>query len=146
MSDMANIVAFDGQATPVSHTFGPISVSREGNKITASYREDIADRSIDGQPTLVLTLEKLKSGVYRVEQRLVVPVMEALASGETVYTRIAYFDTVVSTAYFSPQTQTVGRRATRHLAANLLAGLTATSAAVTTGNLPEIFDKLVSPT
>ena len=74
MGQIANIVAFDGASTPVSHTLVPVSVTREKNKITASWREASSGVPVYAQVRVSMTLERLKSGVYKVENRVEVPV------------------------------------------------------------------------
>ena len=62
MSAIANIVAFDGATTPVSHTLVPISVTRERGKVTAVYREKITTLPDEAQVFVIYTQEQTKAG------------------------------------------------------------------------------------
>jgi hypothetical protein len=150
MSAIANLVAFDGAATPVSHTFTPISVSRDKGAVIAEYREALTGVPAYAQPRVTVKLEKLKSGVYRGEVRVVVPVMEAIlnqnAAGYTAAPKIAYENTSVQVGYFHERSDILGRRLVRQLAVNVANGITTTVTPTTTGPVPELFDLLVAPT
>lgn len=150
MSAIANIIAFDGAATPVSHTFLPVSVTRDKNKITSEYRESNASLPTMAQPRVIITLESLKSGTVKCETRTVVPVMEAVnaqnAQGYTAAPKVAFEDTVVVTGYFSPRSTVTSRRLARQLALNISGSIATSVAPVTTGPVPELVDLLISPT
>lgn len=150
MSAIANIVAFDGAATPVSHTLTPVSVTRDKGKVVAEYRENVSNVPNYAQVRVTMSIEKLKSGVYKVEQRTVVPVMESIsgqnASGYTAAPKVAYENQVVYTGWFHERSDIVGRRLVRQLGLNIAGNVSTTVAAATTGALPELFDMLVAPT
>lgn len=150
MANIANIVAFDGAATPVAHTLVPISVTREKEKVTAIWRENAASVPTYAQIMTTMSVERLKSGVYRVESRTVVPVMESVsgqnASGYTAAPKVAYENTFISSGYFHERSDIAGRRLVRQLGVNIANGVSTSVPAVTTGPLPELFDLLVSPT
>lgn len=150
MSAIANIVAFDGAATPVSHTLVPISVTRESGKVTAEYREMLASVPAYAQVRATLTLERLRSGVYKTESRVVVPVMEAIlnqnAAGYTAAPKVAYENTFVSTGFFHERSLVTDRRLVRQLAVNIDGSIATSVAPVTTGPVPELFDQLIAPT
>lgn len=150
MANIANIIAFDGAATPVAHTLTPISVTREKEKVTATWRENTASVPTYAQVTTTMSVERLKSGVYRVESRTVVPVMESVsgqnAAGYTAAPKVAYENTFVSVGYFHERSDIAGRRLVRQLGVNIANGVSTSVAAVTTGPMPELFDLLVSPT
>lgn len=150
MSQIANITVFDGASTPVSHTLVAVSVTRDKGKVTAEYRETNASVPTNAQIRLSLTLEQLKSGVYRVESRAVVPVMESVsgqnAAGYTAAPKVAYENTVVTTGFFHERSDVAGRRLARQLAVNLDGNISTSVAPVTTGPIPELFDLLVAPT
>lgn len=149
MSQMANITVFDGAATPVSHTLGMISVTREKGKVTAFWREAIATLPEYAQVRATMTIEKLKSGVWKTELRVVVPVMEAVsgqnAAGYTAAPKVAYENTVVTTGYFHERSDIAGRRLARQMAINVLGNISTTVTPLATGPLPELFDQLVAP-
>lgn len=150
MSAIANIIAFDGAATPVVHTFVPVEIVREGNTATASYSEQLAGVPYYAQAKLTVKRSKLGSGVTRVSCRVEVPVMEAIlnqnAAGYTAAPKVAYTDTVEVTGYFSERSVITGRRLTRQLATNILNSVSTTVTPVVTGALPELIDQLLMPT
>lgn len=150
MSAIANIVAFDGAATPVSHTLVPISVTRDKGKVTAEYRESALNVPAYAQVRQTFSIEKMKSGVYKVEQRTVVPVMESIngvnSSGYTAAPKVAYENQVVTTGWFHERSDIAGRRLARQLSINISGSVATSVTPVTTGPLPELFDLLVAPT
>lgn len=150
MSAIADLAVFDGAATPVLHTLNAVSVTRESGRVVALWREALANVPVEAQVYATATIEKLKSGVYRTEVRVVVPVMESVsgnnAAGYTAAPKVAYENTVVTTGFFSPRSDVAGRRSVRTMANNIGRGLTTTIAAATTGPMPELFDSLVCPT
>lgn len=149
MSQMSNLVAFDGATTPVAHTFVPQSVTREAGVITAVYKEAIATVPDIAQGTVQLTLKKLASGIYRVTSRVAIPVMEATngsnSSGYTAPPKVAYVDTVESIGYFSERGTIAGRRLVRQLSTNIMNGVSTTVAPVITGPVAELMDLLTVP-
>lgn len=150
MSAIANLVAFDGAATPVAHTLIPISVTREKGKVTAEWRETLSGVPAYAQVRHYATIQKLSSGVYVCEQRTEVPVMESIsgnnASGYTAAPKVAYVNTVVSRGMFHERSDAAGRRLVRQLACNILNGVTTTVTPTTTGPAPDLFDQLAAPT
>jgi len=150
MSAIANLVAFDGAATPVSHTLVPISVTRESGKVVAEYREMLASLPVEAQVRATLTLQQLKSGVWKEESRVVVPVMETVtnqnAAGYTASPKVAYEDTAVFQQFSHKRSSITGRRLCRQLCVNIANGVLTSVAAVTTGPVPELIDQLVAPT
>lgn len=150
MSQIANIIVFDGAATPVSHTLVAVSVTRDKGKIVAEWREALASVPANAQIRTTLTLEKLRSGVFRTEQRVVVPVMETVsgqnAAGYTAAPKVAYENTVVTTGFFHERSDVAGRRLVRQLATNLQNNVSTSVAAATAGFTPELIDQLVAPT
>jgi len=151
MSAISNITVFDGAATPVSHTLVPVSVSRDtANRVVAEYRETGLAVPTDAQPSLKLTLERTKSGVYKCTTRLSVPVMESVsgqnAAGYTAAPKVAYVLTDESVGYFHERSDVAGRRLIRQMMVNLSNNVTTSVAAATTGPVPELMDLLVSPT
>lgn len=150
MSQMANIVAFDGAATPVSHTFVPKDVTKEGGVITATWKETVSTVPDAAQGTVVMTMRRLeKSGIYRVTTRVAIPVMESVSgsnsSGYTAAPKVAYVDTVETIGYFSERGTIAGRRLSRQLAINIANGVTTSVTPVQTGPVAELFDLLINP-
>lgn len=150
MSNIADIIVFDGATTPVSHTLKAVSVTRDNTGVTAEYRENLAAVPVYAQVRATLKLSKLKSGVYKAEQRVVVPVMESIsgqnAAGYTAAPKVAYENTVIVTGFFHERSDSVGRRSARQLALNLAANVATSVAAATAGPAPELFNDLVAPT
>lgn len=151
MASIANIAVFDGAATPVSHTFVPVSVSREGvGKVKAEWRETGLAVPTIAQPRLTVTLERLKSGVYRVTRLLEVPVMESVAgqnaAGYTAAPKVAHVLTDQNIGLFHERSDAAGRRLVRQMGVNLDGNVATSVAASTTGFIPELFDLLVTPT
>lgn len=150
MSAIANLVAFDGQSTPVSHTFVAASVARLGSDVIATYKEATAGVPEEAQGKVTIKLSKLGSGVNRTSVRVELPVMESISgvnsAGYTAAPKVAYVDTVEVVGYYHPRSIISGRRGVRQLAANILNNVTTTTAAATSGPVPELFDTLITPT
>lgn len=150
MTAIANVVAFDGAATPVSHTLLPIDVTRENGVVTANWRENLASVPVYAQIRLTQKLERLKSGVYKSEQRTVVPVMETVsgqnAAGYTAAPKVAYENTTILTGLFHERSDSNGRRLVRQLGLNISGSVSTSVTPVQTGPVPEMMDLLVMPT
>jgi len=150
MSAIANIVAFDGAATPVSHTLVPVSVSREKGKVTAYWREALAAVPVYAQVRCTMTLELLPSRVYKLTNRVEVPVQEVVtgsnSAGYSAAPKVAYTNTVETTGLFHERSDVAGRRLARQLAINIDGSISTTVTPVTTGPVPELFDLLTAPT
>jgi len=150
MSQIANITVFDGAATPVSHTLVAISVNRDKNVVTALWREQVTTLPVEAQVSCEARCEQLKSGVWRVEMKTIVPVMESVsgqnAAGYTAAPKVAYVNTYITTEYVHPRSTIVNNRTARQLHINAMGSVTTSVAAVTTGPMPELFDLLTSPT
>lgn len=150
MAAIADITVFDGATTPVAHVLSAISVAREGQKVTAVYRENLPNVPVYASPRLTLTMERMKSGVYRLESRAVVPVMEAVlnqnASGYTAAPKVAYENTVVVIGMFHERSDSNGRRLVKQLVLNLFGNIAITTAPVTVGVIDELFARLIAPT
>jgi len=150
MANIANLVAFDGAPTPVSHTFVPVDVSRAKNKVMANWREQIASLPVYAQIRVSSVSEVLPSGIVKSEVKVVVPVMEAInaqnAAGYTAAPKVAYEDTYILTSFAHPRSNITGRRLARQILINLAGNVTTTVAAATAGMVPDLCDLLVSPT
>jgi hypothetical protein len=150
MSNIADIAVYDGAATPVLHTLNPISVTREGGKVTALWREALTTVPVEAQVYVTATVEKLKSGIYKTEVRTVVPVMESVSgansAGYTAAPKVAYENTMLVTGFFSPRSDQAGRRSVRQMSSNIVRSIWTSVAPVTSGPAAELFDSLISPT
>jgi len=151
MSAIANIVVFDGAATPVTHTLVPESVSRESKTdVVCEWREQLSTLPKYAQIRASTRISLLKSGVYKVEARSVVPVMEAIlnqnAAGYTAAPKVAYENQFICTAFLHQRSSVTDRRLARQILVNMLGNVSTSVAAATTGPLPELFDQLVNAT
>lgn len=153
MANIANIVVFDGAATPVSHTLVPIDVSKDPKTgvIVAVWREQVASLPTYAQITATLRLSKSKrSGVWNTDFRVEVPVMESVsgsnAAGYTAAPRVAYIDTTGIYGHYHERGSIVGRRLSRQLCVNIGNNVSTSVAAATSGVIPELIDNLVAPT
>lgn len=150
MSAIANITVYDGASTPVLHTLVPISVTRNKGVVEALWREQLASVPTSAQVRATARIEQLKSGVYKTECRVVVPVMESVsgqnAAGYTAPPKVAYENTIVTTGFFHDRSDIAGRRLAKQIMANLLNNVAISVAAATSGPIPELIDQLVAPT
>lgn len=150
MSAIANITVYDGAATPVAHTLVPESVSRDKDSVLAEWREQLASVPKYAQVRLTTRLTRLKSGVYKTETRVVVPVMETVtnqnAAGYTAAPKVAYENTVILTTFSHERSDIAGRRLAKQILVNLGNNVSTSVAAATSGPVPELTDQLVSPT
>lgn len=150
MSAIANIVAYDGAATPVLHTLVPVSVSKDKGKITAFWREAASAVPVYAQVRCTMTLELLKSGVYKLINRVEVPVQEVVtgsnSAGYSAAPKVAYINTVETTGLYHERSDVAGRRLARQLAVNIDGNVSTSVAAATSGPVPDLFDMLTAPT
>ena len=153
MANIANIVVFDGAAVPVSHTLVPVDVSKDPKTgaIVAVWREQIASLPTYAQVTATARLSKSRrSGVWNVDFRVEVPVMESVSgsnsAGYTAAPKVAYIDTTGIYGHYHERGSIAGRRLSRQIAVNVGNNVSASVAAATTGVLPDLFDALVAPT
>jgi hypothetical protein len=149
MSAQANIVAFDGAATPVSHTLQPLGASRSADGVlVADWAERLTAVPFDAQVQVSTRKRKLKSGQEQVSLSVRVPVMEAVsgqnAAGYTAAPEIAFEDTIVITGYFSPRSAESNRKLVQQLAVNIFGGISTTVTPATTGPAAELFQKSIS--
>jgi len=75
MSQQANITAFDGAATPVSHTFMGEGITSVNGETVAIWREQNAALPYEAQGVITMKKRKLPSGIIRVACRVEIPVM-----------------------------------------------------------------------
>lgn len=153
MSNIANIVVFDGAATPVSHTLVPVEVSRDTTTgvVKAVWREQLANVPVYAQVTATATLVKTKkSGVWNTDFRVEVPVLESVsgqnASGYTAAPKVAFYDTTGIYGHYHERGTIASRRLSRQIALNIGNNVTTSVAPATAGALPELFDQLVMAT
>lgn len=150
MAQIAPITVYDGASTPVAHTLVDTQVTREGNKMKALWREQLAGVPVNAQVTAEMTIERLPSGVYRTEVRVAVPVMETVSgqnmAGYTAQPKVAYTNTLVTTGFFHERSDVAGRRLAKQIMANLLNNISTSVASATAGPVSGLIDTLVTPT
>jgi len=149
MSAQVNLVAYDGAGTPVIHTLAPVGVKQTVEGVIAEWRELLSTVPAYANVAAVSKCKLQKNGMWRVEFRATVPVMESVsganAAGYTAAPKIAYSNVVSVVGYFHERSTTLERRLIRQLACNALNGIATSVAPITTGNIPELFDNLISP-
>ncbi len=148
MSAQANIVAFDGAGTPVSHTFTPVDAYREIGVLVAEWRENLSTVPTYACPKVSTRLQKLKSGVYRASVRLEVPVMESVsgqnAAGYTAAPKVAHTITQEWVGYYHERATQADRKLGRQLLINILGNITTSVTPSSTGPVKELVDDLIS--
>lgn len=149
MSAQANIVAFDGAATPVSHTFVPVaSAENIKGEIRAAWREALTTVPAYAQITVDTVLKRSANGVYRAETTVQVPVMESVSgqnsAGYTAAPKVAYINTMKIIGYFHERSTIAERRLARQLAINIAGSIATSVAPVATGPVPELIDQLIT--
>ncbi len=150
MSQIANVTVFDGAAVPVSHTLVAIDVTREKDKVTANWRENLPTLPVYAQVRMQMTMQKLKSGVYKTETRVVVPVMETVqnqnAAGYTAQPKVAYENTHVQTGFFHERSDSVGRRLAYQIGLNVGNNISTSVTPAAAGPFYDLFAVLSAPT
>lgn len=150
MSAQANIVAFDGAATPVSHTFVPVHAAKDpkSGAFISTWREALTTVPSIAQISVETQERRLPSGVYQVQLNVSIPVMEATnganAAGYTAAPKVAYSNTVRITGFFHERSTIAERRLARQLAVNIAGNIATSVAPVSTGVVPELLDQLIS--
>lgn len=150
MSAQANIIAFDGSATPASHTFVPVSSAKDpsSGELVASWREALTTVPAYAQITVETRQKRLPSGVYQVNLIVAVPIMESVsgqnAAGYTAAPKVAYTNTVKVTCFFHERSTIAERRLARQLAVNICGNVSTSVAPVATGVVPELIDQLIT--
>jgi len=150
MANIANIVVFDGSATPVSHTLVPVEVSKENGLIQATWREQIATLPTEAQVRVEMKQRRLKSGVVETRTRVSVPVMESVsgqnAAGYTAAPKVAFEDAYEEVSYAHPRSTITSRRIAKQILTNLSNNVSTTVAAATSGVFDEAHVQQVMPT
>lgn len=143
MSAQANLVAFDGAASPVSHTLVALGTSRESNSTMAEWAERLPTVPLNAQVGAIARRRMLKSGQEQASISVKVPFMETIsganASGYTAASKVAHEITYVITEYVDPRATETERKIAKQLAVNIFGGVTTTVTPVTTGPAAELF-------
>lgn len=151
MSNIANIVVFDGAATPVSHTLVPVKVKEENGLYSAIWREQNAALPTEAQVRAEMKQRLLpKTGVLETRMRVVVPVMESVsgqnAAGYTAAPKVAYEDAYELVSYAHPRSTITTRRIAKQMLTNISNNVSTSVAAATAGVFDEAFVQQVVPT
>lgn len=150
MSQQVNIVAFDGAATPVSHTLVPVGNEMDPilKEKKSFWRESLLTVPEGGQVRCSSSHRKLKNGKTRVAITVEVPLMEtavnANASGYTAPPKVADVDVGTIVLYTGPRSTITSKRLIRQLLLNIAGNVSTSVAAVTTGMAPEALDQNIS--
>lgn len=151
MSQQANIVAFDGAATPVSHTLLPVDnkVLPNGERVSI-WRENLAALPDEAQVTMALFQRKVRSGLRETVLRVDVPVMESVsgqnAAGYTAAPKVAYVDRVEIIGKAHPRSTPTTRAIALQLARNIFNNVSVTAPPVSTGVASEALKDGFMPT
>lgn len=151
MSQQANIVVYDGAATPVLHTLLPVDnkVTSNGDRV-ACWRENSPSLPDEAQCAVTIIQRKLKSGVRETITRVEVPVMESIsgqnASGYTAAPKVAYTDTTEIIQKSHPRSTGASRQIGLQMARNILNNVSTSVPAVTAGVAKEALQDGFMPT
>lgn len=145
MSTQANIVAFDGATTPVSHTFIPIaSVGLGQSGWEGSWRDNNAALPIIAAPRITQKFNELKGGIVRCETAVELPVMESVSgqnsAGYTAAPKVAHVIKEAYVTYAHERATPADRRLARQLLINVMGNISTSVAAATTGPASELHD------
>lgn len=134
MSAMTNLLVKDDASTRVELTFVPVTDTPK-----PLWRTQISGVPFEGQATLELSEEKLKSGDRKYTMKLDVPVMETLgasgtSAGYVAPPAVAYRNTFYGTMIANRRSTIDDRANLQSLAVGLLQGASSTTA---TGTLDQ---------
>lgn len=120
MSQIAVISVADGQATPVTHTFNPVSSSP-----VAFYRESQAGLALVGQGACELSNRSgSNAALQRVRVKLALPALETVtgqnSAGYTAAPKVAYENTVMVDFILPIRGTAAQRKDLRVMLSNLL--------------------------
>lgn len=151
MAQQANVVAFDGATTPVSHTFIPVDnkVLKDGTRV-AIWRENNAALPINAQIRLELYQREFASKVVESRICVVSPVMESVsgqnAAGYTAAPKVAYEDRSEFKTICHPRSTATSRRLAKQLMMNIINNVSTTVTPVSAGFVDEALALLFMPT
>jgi hypothetical protein len=151
MSQQANIVVFDGAATPVSHTLLPVDnkVLKDGTRL-AVWRENLATLPTEAQVRAELRQRELPSGVTETRFRVVFPVMESIsgqnASGYTAAPKVAFEDADEWVKYAHRRSTPTSRGISAQALRNIMNNTSTTVTPIAAGVLNEAFVSQFLPT
>lgn len=151
MAQQANIVVFDGAATPVSHTLLPVDnkVLQDGTRV-AIWRENLATLPTEAQVRAELKQRQLASGVTETRFRVVFPVMESIggqnAAGYTAAPKVAYEDSDEYVKYAHKRSTPTSRKVSKQTLMNIMNNVATTVTPVSAGVISDAFADQFMPT
>lgn len=121
---MTNILLKDDASTPKEWTLQPISDS--------FWRANDTSIPIDGQPRLTMSVDKLKSGGYKVTAKIEVPVMETLgasgtSAGYVAPPKVAYVNTGILTMFVDKRSTSQDRMNCLRMLVGIVQGASSTT-------------------
>lgn len=128
MGAMTNLLIKDDAATPKEWTLIPVTDTPNPN-----WRGNDAAIPVDGEPRLTCSVERVKSGDYKITAKLEVPVMETLgasgtSAGYVAPPKVAYVTTNVNTMFASGRSTIIDRANCLKMAVGFLQGASSTTA------------------
>jgi hypothetical protein len=149
MAAIADLVAYDGETTPVAHTFYADHVEYTGNDLIALWSEKTVGVPEYAQGTVRLSKKKVASGMVRVGLRVDLPVMESVSgqnlSGYTAAPKVAYVDSSEQVQWIHSRSLAQGRSNTRWILRNLTNNAATSTTPVTGGFAYDALVRLVFP-
>lgn len=151
MAQQADIVVYDGAATPVAHTLKPVDnkVLKDGTRL-AIWRENLASLPSEAQVRAELRQRELPSGVVETRFRVVFPVMESIgsqnAAGYTAAPKVAFEDADEWVKYSHRRATPTSRAISSQALRNVMNNVTTSVAAVGAGVLKDAFVDQFMPT
>lgn len=151
MAQQADIVVYDGAATPVAHTLKPVDnkVLKDGTRL-ALWRENLAALPSEAQFRAELRQRELPSGVTETRFRVVNPVMESIgsqnAAGYTAAPKVAYEDADEWVKFAHRRSTPVSRGITSQALRNVMNNVATSVTPVAAGVLKDAFIDQFMPT
>lgn len=127
MASMTNLLIKDDATSPKEWTLVPVT-----DTPNPYWRASDASIPVNGQPSLVESVETVKSGDYKITSKLVVPVMETLgasgtSAGYVAPPAVAYETTVIITMFANPRSTVADRANALKMALGYLQGSSSTT-------------------
>lgn len=151
MAQQANIIAFDGATTPVSHTLVPVDnkVLKDGTRL-AIWRENNPALPFSAQCRAEVYQRQLASGVVETRFVTIVPVMESVAgqnaAGYTAAPKVAYEDRIETRQLRHPRSTVATSRLAKQLHMNVVNNVTTSVTPVSAGVVDEALVQGFMPT
>jgi len=147
MPAMTNLLVKDDSATPKEWTLIPITDTP--NPI---WRSNDSLLPIEAQPRVSVTMEKLKTGSYRVSLKTEVPVLETLGAsgtslGYVAAPKVAFVNTVITTLFADKRSTISDRANAMKIHCGLFAGASSVTATGVLNNasLGDVYKASVLP-